>query len=168
MEKGFTSLVKESKSNSISMSELLVRLKPLIKSYTKKLFFMEKEDAEQEILLAIIKAVKSIPKCESDGECLAYINNSVKFTYANLCKKNIRKEQYEDPYEIRIEEVYFEKYEDIDAYIDLKKIIEPLSYIKKKIFIYLLLGYSDREVAEKLGVSRQYINRIKKKLINQY
>ena len=62
MEKGFTSLVKESKSNSISMSELLVRLKPLIKSYTKKLFFMEKEDAEQEILLAIIKAVKSIPK----------------------------------------------------------------------------------------------------------
>ena len=99
---------------------------------------------------------------------MAYINNSVKFTYANLCKKNIRKEQYEDPYEILIEEVYFEKYEDIDAYIDLKKIIEPLSYIKKKIFIYLLLGYSDREVAEKLGVSRQYINRIKKKLINQY
>lgn len=167
MQKEFTSLVKESKSNSITMSELLVRLKPLIKSYTKKLFFMEKEDAEQEILLAIIKAVKSIPKCENDGECLAYISNSVKYTYTSLCKKNMRKEKYEDPYEILIEEAYFEKYEDIDAYIDFKESIEPLSNIKKNIFIYLLLGYSDREVAEKVGVSRQYINRIKKRLIDR-
>lgn len=166
MKKEFATLVEESKNNSKSMSELLIKLRPLIKAYAKKLFFMETEDAEQEISLAIIEAVKSIPNCVSDGECMTYINNSVKFKHAYLCKKNIRREQYEDPYEIDFEEeIYLEKYEDIDTFIDFKERISRLSDTQKLIFEYLILGYSDREVAEKAGLSRQYINRIKKKLI---
>lgn len=165
MKDGFAALVEESKNNSKAMSELLIKLKPLIKSYAKKLFFMEIDDAEQEILLAVIEAVKSIPNCVSDGQCMTYIINSVKFRHAYLCKKNIKKEQFEDPYEIDFEEeVYLEKYEDIDIIIDFKENISRLSDAQKLIFEYLILGYSDREVAEKVGLSRQYINRIKKKI----
>lgn len=36
---------------------------------------------------------------------------------------------------------------------------------QKDILDYILLGYSDREISDKLGISRQYINRIKKSFI---
>lgn len=161
---GFATLVKEAKVDSEVMLRLLVILDPLIKSYIKKLFFMEVDDAKQEIVLAIIEAVNSITKCLSDGECFTYISNAVKFKHAYLCKKNIRKEQNEDLYEKDLETAYLEKYENVNMMVDLQKKISLLSKNQKEIFEYLILGYSDREIAEKLNMSRQYINRIKKKL----
>lgn len=160
-------LVKEAKNNCEKMQSVLVRLQPLVKSYTKKLFFMEADDAEQEIILAIIEAVKTIKNCNSDGECLTYIQNAIRFKQIHLCKKNIKRENNEDFYEKNLEsKIYMEKYDDINIMIDFNKQFSGLSEEHKKILEYLLLEYSDREVAAKMGKSRQYINRIKKKLIN--
>lgn len=166
MREGYLSdLVKHSKDDSETMIQLLGVMEPLIKSYTRKLFFMEKADAQQEIYLAIIEAVKNIPQCKTDGQCLTYIQNAVKFKFVHMCKKNMKKEEMEDLYKKDLdEEIYMEKYSDVETFYDLQKKKASMNQKQKEILYFLLRGYSDHEIADKMGISRQYINRIKKKL----
>lgn len=166
IEKKFAEMVVSAKDSEDIMLYLLEKLNPLIQSYTKKLFFLEKEDARQELMIAIIEAVQAISKCENDGQCLNYINNAVKFRFANLCKRNIKQEKIHNKYEKELHNIaYFEKYVDIEMEYDLQEKRNSLTKNQKKILDYLLLGCSDKEISEKLGISRQYINRIKKSFI---
>lgn len=55
MENSIARLVKTSKEDSEAMMELLGRMEPLIKSYTRKMFFLESLDARQELSVAIMK-----------------------------------------------------------------------------------------------------------------
>lgn len=163
LERSFVETVISAKQKPEAMIQLLEILAPLIKSYAKKLFFLEQEDARQEIIIAIIEAVKSISRCENDGQCLAYINNAVKFKFAHMCKKNIKKETIESINEIDLSQVVsYEKYEDIEMEYDMQVKRQSMTKNQKAILDYILLGYSDREISEELGISRQYINRIKK------
>jgi len=59
---------------------------------------------------------------------------------------------------------FIESYEDVITYIDLSRSMENLPNKYKDIVILLLKGFSDSEIAEDLGVTRQYINRIKKNI----
>lgn len=121
LKKSFTETVIYAKENPDVMLDLLKILEPLIKSYIKKCFFLEPEDCQQEIIIAIIEAVKGISKCENDGQCLTYINNAVKFKFAHLCKRNIKKHEFESINEINFSHVtYFEKYEDIEIECDIQ------------------------------------------------
>jgi len=164
-EQKYAKLVMESKTNQNSMLKLLNQMQPLVKSYVKKLFFVENSDAEQELCLSIIEAVRSIKNCETDGQCITYINNAVKYRFAYLCKKNIRKESIEDFYNDDVEEfIYLEKYDDIEIICDWQKKKYRLTEKQKEIFRYLELGYTDTEIANRMQMSRQYINRIKKKI----
>lgn len=52
----------------------------------------------------------------------------------------------------------------MNTYIDLSRSMKNLSNKYKDIVILLLKGRSDSEIAEDLGVTRQYINRIKKNI----
>lgn len=160
----FVKLIQRAKTDDDKMMEILNKLSPLRNKYVKKLFFLEKEDAEQEINMAIIEAIKGIKKSETDGQCLLYIKNAVKFKYVYLCKKNIYHCQ-EECYE-GIENdslyMYIEMYEDIELMFDIEKEKEKLSSKQKKIFEYIIEGYSDMEISKRMGISRQYINRVKK------
>lgn len=160
----FIKLIQSAKTDDNKMMEILNKLSPLRNKYVKKLFFLERCDAEQEINVAIIEAVKGIKKSETDGQCLSYINNAVKFKYIYLCKKNIYHCQ-EECYEVIENDslyVYVEKYEDIEFKIDMEIEKEKLSTNQKKILEYIIAGYSDREISKRMGISRQYINRVKK------
>lgn len=168
LERSFAETIILAKENPDAMMHLLELLNPLIKSYAKKMFFLEQEDAQQEIIIAIIEAVKGISKCESDGQCLAYINNAVKFLFAHLCKRNIKKQAVESINEKDLSQAaYYEKYEDIEMKYDIQVKKQSLTKNQKNILNYILLGYSDREISDKLGISRQYINRIKKSFVNK-
>lgn len=163
VEKEFSELVRLSKQDSNYMMQVLERVQPLIKSYAQKSFFLERQDAEQELCMAIIEAIQKMPKCETDGQCISYINNAVKFKFASLCKKNIKKEKIENPYKDAINEVvYYEKYYDVECLCDLQKRMDHMNEKEKNILRYLILEYSDNEIANIMGMSRQYINRIKK------
>lgn len=164
MEKNeFAKRVKWAKENPDALMEIIELLRPLVKSYLRKLFFIERADAEQELHLAIIEAIRGIQKCETDGQCLTYINNAVKYKYSYLCKKNSKRESLEDPYEKDVDQKpIIEDYDEVETIYDWKLKMSHLSQRKQKIFNYLAEGYSNQEIAEKMGVSRQYINRLKK------
>lgn len=85
----------------------------------------------------------------------------------HVCVKNIKRTNIEDSFQDEgiIENIVSEeKYRDIETYIDLNKMITRFPESKQKIFKYILGGYSDSEIADIMGCSRQYINRIKKKI----
>lgn len=160
-------LVKGAKTNQQLLCELIERFEPLINSYCKKLFFLEWDDAKQELCLAIIESVKSIPYCETDGQCITYITNAVRFKYCFWCKKNMTKEKVEDLYAEEAEELYEENYRSIELRCDYDRTLSVVPEKQKKILLYALGGYSDCQIAEKMGISRQYVNRIKKKLVQE-
>jgi len=161
-------LVKQAKKDDLALMDVLDRLNPLIRSYTKKLFFLDKDDAKQEITLAIIEAVHFIENCSSEGCCINFLKNAVYFRYCSLCKHNIRKNSNE----ITIskdgfaDEEYIENYEKIELDYDMQKKIKKLELNKIQMDTVKLVyeGLSDKEIALQLGISRQYINRIKKKV----
>lgn len=163
---GLTEMIIIAKEDSSAMLQIIEILNPLISAYTKKLFFMENEDARQEIIIAIIEAVKRIDKCENDGRCLTYIHNAVKFRFAHLCKKNLKNQEILDLNgEILNNMSYWEDYSEVEIKYEIELKEENMTQTQKQILKYCLMGYTDREIAEKLGLSRQYVNRIKKFLI---
>lgn len=165
MANSIARLIKTSKEDSDAMMELLKKMEPLIKSYTRKMFFLESLDAEQELAMTIIEAVKKIKRCETDGECLTYIQNAVKYKFVSMAKENMVKEKNENPYLKNFDEkMYMEKYTDIETFYDLQMKTEHMDENQKDVLRYLMLGYSDTEIGKKLCLSRQYINRIKKKI----
>ena len=90
----------------------------------------------------------------------------VQFKFAHMCKKNIKKETIESINEIDLSQVVsYEKYEDIEMEYDMQVKRQSMTKNQKAILDYILLGYSDREISEELGISRQYINRIKKDFV---
>lgn len=60
-------LMQEAKENQEMMQKLLVQFQPLVNAYCKKLFFLDVDDAKQELYLTIIECVKKMPYCNTDG-----------------------------------------------------------------------------------------------------
>lgn len=94
---------------------------------------------------------------------MTYIHNAVKFKFSYLCKKNFKSPPIDEICENELCILpYFEKYSDIELSYDIEKRKKQLPEKQQIIFEYLLKGYSDKEISDILGLSRQYINRVKK------
>lgn len=154
----------KAKNDSKVMEALIMDFFPLIRKYVKKLYFIEQADAEQELVLAFIRAVKGMNIHNSEGEVIKYLENAVYFCYCNLCKDNINKNKYRNLFQFNnLNIAYIDKFQDVEFCIDIKNNIE-LTMQNKIVLSKLLEGFSDTEIAETLNVSRQYINRMKKKI----
>ena len=167
MMQEYKDLVIQAKNDSKYMQSFLCIMEPLVKSYAKKIFFLDWDDATQELNLAIIEAVKTIATCEDDYQCLKFITNSVKYKFAHLCKRNLKKEKYECAYmdnEGDLQESYRADYSSVELAFDLKNITLKMTSNQRDILKYLILGWSDSEIASFLHFSRQYVNREKKKI----
>ena len=152
MMQEYKDLVIQAKNDSKYMQSLLCIMEPLVKSYAKKIFFL---------------AVKTIATCEDDYQCLKFITNSVKYKFAHLCKRNLKKEKYECAYmdnEGDLQESYRADYSSVELAFDLKNITLKMTSNQRDILKYLILGWSDSEIASFLHFSRQYVNREKKKI----
>lgn len=159
-------LIQKVKETNTGWDRLFRQLQPLIRGYTKKLFFLEREDAMQEINLAFFLTVRTMKHYNSDRECLKYIATGVYYAYATLCKNHSDNEQT-----VSFEENYLPFENSIsDGLSDTEYFLEPLEQLtnisprKKEIATYLLQGYKDSEIASKLKVSRQYIYKVKQEL----
>ena len=70
-EQEYAKLINSAKHSEESLMQVIIKMKPLINAYAKKMFFMDLSDAEQEMTLAVIEAVRGIPIC-----CLLYTSPS--------------------------------------------------------------------------------------------
>lgn len=162
-------LIYEIKENKEQFYLLVCQFEPLIKKYVRLLFKDEEEDTYAELVAALWEAVCNITYYNNDGQITNYLNKALLNKYFELYR-NSRK--YNDnTIEIGQErlEVYIDKnnpYESIITTSDMERVKNKLKGREKQIFeLVYLKELSDLEVAAELNISRQYVNRIKKKLI---
>lgn len=155
-------LIKEQKDESF-YELILEKLKPLILKYSRKLYFMEREDAIQEMSLAVIEAIHNIKFYDDEFGCLYYFKESVHFRYVRLCNKNIKKvkETYDSlPYDA----FYTEKYLDVEFLYDIRKEMKLKTELQKQIVEMLINGMSCSKISTKINISRQYVYKVKNHL----
>lgn len=170
MEEKLCHQIREFKyGKRIALEKILIQLMPLIKSYTRKSFFMEYDDAFQEFVITIIEAISKIQIYENDAQCLTYLHTCVKNRYCFLCKKFYATRKHEELYESIPCQEPVDYYDDIIFLMDMNRYISQIKCTTHKNIAIMALveEKSDREIAETLHLSRQYVNRIRRKLLNE-
>lgn len=158
-------LIRRVKEDKNSFPLIMDKFDPLLKKYTKLLFKDEAEDIRSEYTLALWEAICNISYYENEGQITNYLCRAIQNKYLELYRNS---KKYHN-YIVNIEEEHFStlqynenSYDDVvlkNALEDIKK-----SYIGKKQEIFNLSyceNYSDIEIAKKLGITRQYVHRIK-------
>lgn len=150
------------------LSTILLQMEPLVVSYAKKTFSLEFEDAKQEYYIALINACNKIQKYENDAQCLKYFQTTVKNKYYNYCKS-----YFLTPSILPLEEETLVAENHFDFIVlnnDIKQFLQKKvdnNVYKQKIFLYSYIGMSDSEIGKILGITRQYVYMLRKKLIHE-
>lgn len=147
------------------------RMEPLIKKYARMSYFLEYEDAYQEFTLALLESVHRIEEYAAEKKVVKYLATGVKNKFLELYRKRNSREQEVscDMQAIEYKLSFGEKFCDIEFYVDMKLIMSiEKSILKRKIAEHILYyETTDTEIAKKLNVSRQYVNRCKKEIFKK-
>lgn len=174
MENTIGFLVKQylETGNEHYFEELVIRFQPLMKSYVRKLYYLEYEDGMQELTLALYEAVIRIVKTEDEYGCISYIKKSVMHRFCKLYYESVEAQKIQEfstsldlgkiPASRPDSEIQNCIYN-----MDLKNSLRGKNKLERTIIGLILSGYSDGEIGKRLGYSRQYINRIKKKILDK-
>lgn len=164
-----TSLAKSGDKDA--QMELIRRFLPLMKKYVRKCHTMEPEDTLQEFTLSLLNAVHEMKYITNEASTVLFFKQTIINHYKYLCKKSFLLSQRED---IKDDTFFIllkdpgTPYADTDFRLSMNEYIKVLPEMQGKILKCILDGTeSDIEIAQQLHVSRQYINRIKKTLLNK-
>lgn len=150
-------------------AQILERMSPLAKKYAAKIHCMEYEDALQELYLAILESLHYLDSSQSEGKCVKYMETSVINRYYALCKRYLSLPDTENIDDSACALPAAPAYD--DTTMDIENYIQslPESGYKRQIFsLFFYEDMSDKDIAAKFHISRQYVNRIKKQLIKEY
>lgn len=154
--------------DKLAMEMLLKQYDPMIKKYARKFGAQEMEDAEQELRIAFYRAVEQIKKIDVEAQVVCYLEKAVKSRMIYLMGKKQERSDHETG---MIEDLDFEayetSYEDVIFQADMQEYAKRLSEQQRVILWGILAGKDDKTIALELHVSRQYVNRIKKKMFSE-
>lgn len=174
MENTIGLLVKQylETGNEHYFEELVVRFQPLIKSYARKLYYLEYEDSVQELTVALYEAVIRIVKTEDEYGCISYIKKSVMHRFCKLYNESIDTQKIqESSISLELSKIIAgrpdSEIQNCIYNMDLNNLLKGKNEMERTIISLILIGYSDSEIGKRLGYSRQYINRIKKKILDR-
>ena len=152
--------------NEKAVERMLEKFQPLIHKYARCFNENEKEDIVQELRIVVYEAVIKIENVENEGAVTNYIVRSIKHRFGQLYKKQLQirdmEEAFWEDFDVGYDEL---SYENSVFYVDLVDKLKQCSE-KQRFIICEILNHdaSDGEIAERLGVSKQYVNRIKKQI----
>ncbi|SHH41981.1 sigma-70 family RNA polymerase sigma factor [Tepidibacter thalassicus] len=171
MQKKLYEIIAEAQNgNKESMMLIINKFNLLIKKYSKKLNY---DGAYSDLIINLIEIIKNIPIYENKNikreECIIkYISSSLKYKYIKLSKKykNIYVSEIELNEKITVSKNQTENTIEIKFLLNefLDKLSNRQRYILQKIYIY---GYTESEIAKKLQISRQAVNKTKKKALKK-
>ena len=163
-------LIFEIKMDKEKFVLLIERFEPLIKKYINLLYKDEKEDARAELIAALWEAVCSIDYYSDNGQVVKYISTALRNRFLELYRLS---RKYHD-HTIEVDEITVpdfitpdDVYNDLIIYNNMEILKKRLKGRKMQIMEMIFYkGYTDIEVADKLGISRQYVHRVKKEVLN--
>lgn len=158
--------------NELYFEDILEKFMPLIHSYAYKLYYLDYEDCKQELSIALFEAVIKMKYTDDEYACISYIRNSVIHKFTKLYHESIREQKIQSCricIDHKQNELFHYNYKTDDCITkaDLNNELSQKSDSERKILKLIILGYSDKEISQEMGCSRQYINRIKKHILNK-
>lgn len=158
-------LVTDAKDGDVnSLYILLIKFNPLLIKYSRCLKY---EDAKSDLTLCFIEIINKMSLKEeflNDKFLLGYIKKAIINSYLNIKKYNDVINFKEQVYEIN----------DYDNKIDFQSDLEfhdLLKCLSKKEKIVITLKYlnclSDVQIAKKLNLSRQYVNKLNRQALTK-
>lgn len=153
---------------------IVQRMNPLICKYVRHLYRDEKEDMRSEFILSLLEAVNKLKYYEDEWACFTFLCNALKNRYLELYKKS--KQRFinevctgaDSDFEIMSggKELYI--YCEVEFRKDLMYYLSDYNDRQRKILLSLIIeGKSDSEAALLYHISRQYVNRLKRKLYKE-
>lgn len=164
MEKSLYEIIRNAKDgDSESILEIVERFKPLTCKYSR---YLKYEDASRDLMIKLLEVIENIPIGENfkkDKQITSYLGTAIRNEYIRLSKKNkaiMNTEIFLDENIISIEQA------NTDERIFVKNLLETLPTNQKKILIYKFIrDYSDVQIASKLEISRQAVNKTKNRAL---
>ncbi|MCT4593631.1 MAG: sigma-70 family RNA polymerase sigma factor [Anaeromicrobium sp.] len=154
--------------NNESLVELIKIFKPLIRKFSYKLNY---DCAETDIQIFLITLFRKFPiEDTNENLVLAYIKNCVYNEYIRLSKKYGKINSRElVGFEQDMSTISSEGFEDnVNASIVIKDLMENLSEREETIIKSIYFdNLTQVELADKLGVTKQYINKAKKNILKK-
>ena len=85
MEKTLSELIREYKDGGKrNFEKIAEKMNPLIEFYARKLYTWDREDARQEMLLALFLSLEKMKYCRNEGETLSYLKTGIRRRYKDL------------------------------------------------------------------------------------
>jgi len=153
------------KGEEESLIQIIEVLMPVIKKYTKYLYKDDSEDVREELILAIIIALKKMSYIGSEGECVNYLVNSIKMKFYELYRKSVLVNEMEEIKEENTFEIIFmdAAYENISFFNDMRQFSLNYKGKTQEIFLdFILNDYTETQLSKKYHTSRQYMNKLRK------
>lgn len=149
-------LIEAAQKKSENMIILMDHFTPLIRRLAHRLPY-EYQDAEQDMRLSFLEIVNRMKleqmRCLEDKYLLGYIKNAMTNRYINLLYASTKQKE---PKSL------------IDYRIELLSLLRTLPKIQKDVLYFrYFYGYSDIEIAQKLHITRQAVNKIKNRALKE-
>lgn len=160
-------VIESQQHNKTSMTKIIERFNPLIKKYSRKLNY---DGAETDLIIALIEAILSLPilknkNFKKNKYIIGYIHSSIKNKYIYLSKKNSKILNTE--IELNLDILNNNNFSSIDEPILIKCLLDNLTELQRTVIIQKIFNnYTDIEIGKKLNISRQAVNRIKNRALN--
>lgn len=153
-----------SREHDIDAIECLVqKFLPIIKKHAKILGY---DGAESDLIIRLIEQVYRLNLIKinnfNEGQAVSYVAQMIKNAAIDIHRKRCS----------QVQEIYLTSISDLpDCKLKSKEIVKELIEILNKkqkmvIIAKYFYGYSDKEIGDALGVSRQAINKIHNRALN--
>ena len=158
------------KGNKEKFLLIIDKMTPLINKYVRLLYKDEKEDMHSEFVLSLLEAINSMQYYKEDGQCVYFLSRALKNKFLEQYKKS---KQHFDA-EASVEDEFFTEismdepvYDDWLFHEDLKTMLLKTEG-KQAVILRDIVFHeeSDAVIAERHSVSRQYVNRVRRKFYN--
>lgn len=167
MEKLYNLLMNSKHGDKNSTLIILEKFNPLLNKYCRKLNY---DGSYTDLIICLLETIKTIPiennaKLRNDSTIVAYLHISIKHKYINLSKKNCAIISNET--ELNTDILGENSYNYIDEKLFIKEIVDKLSDFQKHIIKSIYINnIPESTLAKQMNVSRQAINRIKNRALN--
>lgn len=167
MKKSIWELVEKAKTGEDQyLVEIINNFNGTIKKFSRELNY---EEAETDLVIGLIEKINTINLNnfkKNDGIIINYIYNSLKNKKIDLFRKYVKGINTEIELNFNITEDISNA--QIEDKICMKILLQSLNKYQRTILKYKFInGFSDKEIASKLNISRQAVNRTKNRALKQ-
>lgn len=169
MGEGLAMKIKNIKEGKKEVFERVIEdVDPTITKYVKAIYDGDKDDIREEYLLALWEAIQKMVYVNNDGQCVNYLHRAIENKFHELYRAQKLKRDNEVGNNGELFLNFFEpskdQYSDVICMESIRQAL-GITDEKEKDIVYKMFieEMSDSEIAQIYNVSRQYINRMRRK-----